>query len=255
MKKILFILLILAGMVFAQDTANTHIQLKDTVVTTTIAGKQNNIFFNLNFWQILISVSAGIILTLIGVYFTNKHQRILADKQIQHQLEVKQAEIDVATKRKFIDDMIDQSKNISKCVFTIIQLSNDLIGSYFRRSFDNDDKDETDKLDYKISKIYDDFSANKEEFYYAVSILFFYLNKNDDRHQQLTELVNNLKTNYDHYTGYIWAHSHNSEHYEENMKQHGNDLRQSYSVLKDKIQELIDVERKHIDEIIFKKPD
>ena len=126
MKKILFILLILAGMVFAQDTANTHIQLKDTVVTTTIAGKQNNIFFNLNFWQILISVSAGIILTLIGVYFTNKHQRILADKQIQHQLEVKQAEIDVATKRKFIDDMIDQSKNISKCVFTIIQLSNDL---------------------------------------------------------------------------------------------------------------------------------
>ena len=75
MKKILLFLLISACIISAQEITNTQIHIRDTVVTKTIAVKQNETFFNLNFWQTLTSVGAGIILTLIGVYFTNKHQR------------------------------------------------------------------------------------------------------------------------------------------------------------------------------------
>jgi len=252
MKRILLYLFILVRSVLAQDSTYAHLQLKDTSVAS-IAAKKSDLFFNLNFWQILTSVGAGIILTLIGVYFTNRHQRKLFDEQIQHQREVKQAEIDVATKRKFIDDLIQQSKNISKSIYFVIQYVNELYEYNSERMFNPSDKAETDRLDNKISIVYDVIRNNKEEFYYAVSILFFYLNKNDDNHQCLSVLVEKLKTSYEKYTGYFWAHSHSSENYDIEMKQYGANLIVSYEALKDTTQDIIDTERKNID-MILKKP-
>ena len=56
------------------------------------------------------------------------------------------------------------------------------------------------------------------------------------------------------YTGYFWSHSHSSDNYDIEMKQHGLDLKASYATLKDKTQYIIDIERKNID-MILKMPE
>lgn len=46
MKKTLFIIMLVTFIVFAQDTTNTQLHIKDTLVTKSISVKQNDTFFN-----------------------------------------------------------------------------------------------------------------------------------------------------------------------------------------------------------------
>ncbi len=118
MKKMLLTILFVAGIVVAaKDT--TSIKLQDTLITKTV---DSSSFFDYNFWQTLISVSIGSILTLLGVYFSNKHQKKLSEEQIKHQLRVSQADIDVASKRKLIEDLISICRIISSSVYSLISM-------------------------------------------------------------------------------------------------------------------------------------
>jgi len=123
MKKTLLILILSASILFAYDTTETAIHLKDTIITKSIGNKFDIITLILP--SILAALS--ILITLVAVHLTNKHHSLTT----QHK-------IDVETERKFIDE-------IKLCQIKIFESIRSLYQFSFQ--FENHIKKQNDLMD------------------------------------------------------------------------------------------------------------
>lgn len=280
MKKTSLILLLSASIIFAYDTSNTKLHLKDTVITKTISDG----FFSYNLWHTIIAVVIGSILTLLGVYLSNRHQKLLVEKQIQHQknindsqtqvqLKVKQAEIDVATKRKFIDDMISVSKELIRIYYTFVDLISDFQAAklmynlrfarmkYIEEHPETDGQEKLRAIEHlneksNLVKLIDDqlFQLSKE-FYNHTTQTYLYMNKDNKEYEELKKINENIENSFHKYRNCFSRFPGDENTPTIDVKKYEDTFYLDYVRLKEKIQYLIDVERKNIDNMLINKSD
>jgi hypothetical protein len=94
----------IASLVFAQDTTNTKIHFKDTLITKSVDSNQKDI------WSVL-TIGLPYIISLGGL--------IIALYTIRNQRKISQGQISVNHIEKRIEGIIDISKNIDKNIFNI----------------------------------------------------------------------------------------------------------------------------------------
>lgn len=264
MKKVLLIYIMITNMITASDTS--HVLLKDTLITKSI---NPNTFWNYNFLQTFISVLAGALLTLFGVWLSNKHQKNISDKQIKHQLLIAQANIDVESNRKIIDDLVKMVASIADNVFTILSLTNDFVinisiaGNIEKEMyeikedlagngmlFDQFTKNYNDVL-RKVDSIFDKIYETHKLFTYNNESIFLYIKKDDIYYEKLYNLSKTLQNSYKAFVDNYRIQTNIIANIEEIRKKAGDKLTEDNTMLLDAIKEIIDAKRKENDEMII----
>jgi hypothetical protein len=104
MKKVFLLLLLLTTITFAQESFNTNLHMRDTLVTKSVNVQQDN------FWSML---------KIIFPYVISLGGLLIAFYTIKNQKEISQAQITVNHIEKRIDGLMEISKNIDKNIFNL----------------------------------------------------------------------------------------------------------------------------------------
>jgi hypothetical protein len=183
MKKILFIIFISSSIIFANDTTATKVFLKDTVYTKSIEK-------NKNVWVELIPyiiAGLGILSTIATVFITNKNQKKIADEQRINQKLVAQAEINVATKRKHIDDLTNSFIKLDSTVYKIF-----LLLKKYGYAKNDKNKNLINSLLIEKNNLFSEFKLNLRTFW-------LYLPVNIEGYKGIKELSIKLEKDFDDY--------------------------------------------------------
>ena len=190
-----------------------------------------------------------------------------------NQRAITQKQINAELKRKFVNDMIEQIKLISKLTFTFFEITNDFqiskkkCDDLFKMIEYNKEKETKDSdlekellsaSKYQMHMAETNFNQIyqlSKEFYYNVGSIFLYLPRNHKDYESLRTLSNQLDKSFTEYMN-CFALNYTPEQDDSNKektKELGDKLNNDFSLLEDKIQYIIDEERASI-ENIFSKP-
>jgi hypothetical protein len=254
---IFFFLLFTSFVILPQDTLRQnpkHI-IDTSIVKNSFGGElkikntSTNTFtsFLLQIIPYIIAL-AGIIISAFALY----NQRTITQKQINAE-----------TKRKFINDMIEQSKSISKLVFALFEITNDFLVSKNQCDdiFDIVDKNKERAAEnpvlqnqllsasrYQMQKVentFDQIFKISKEFYHNVGSIFLYLPRNHKEYEALKTLSKQLENSFSDYINCFELKDTTNEHKLEKTKidEIGDILSDNLSKLADKIQDIIDEQR------------
>jgi len=242
----------------AYDTTNTAIHLKDTTVIKIIDNNHKDILTNI--FPYLIGFLG------VGASFYT------IQRTIKHQREMKQADIDVATKRKFIDDMILVSNKMTKSFNLFLKITFDF--SAYKSSYINIDKEIKDiknnpdkynsdtisNKEYllnirseKIDTLEDKINNFMKEFYNNITSIDLYISKESHEYNDIKKLNSNFQKSFKNYVKCFNTDTEDEKTPHIDNKVLLEKFTDDYKKLRVKIQYLIDLERKNIANIILKK--
>lgn len=160
------------------DSTNQCITSKQD--SSTIKSLDNEI--STNSFEILLSYIIGGVITGIftlgAVFITLKHQRKIA-----------QAQIDVKTKQKFIDDLIEIINRIRLNLFEIFDVSHEVLKNIPQNMIPpEEDEIIREKIDSAMNNMY----KKAKEFYFLSGSVFLYLQKSHQDYEIVKKLSNKL---------------------------------------------------------------
>lgn len=203
----------------------------DTTLTKTVEDKESA-----KSWEaILPYIIGGLItgsFTLLGVYITLRHQRTVTQKQI-----------DVETKRRLINDLMEVNKKVSLIIFETFKISHEVLKMIPNEITTKEKLEEARGKIELAMKIMDD--KFMELMFWSGSVLL-YISKTHAEHNNLKKLSNKLSKSYTNYHLYFNG---NEIPIKEKENKLGDILQKRLSYYSDKIEELIDSERNNITNI------
>ena len=159
-----------------------------------------------NIYSFLIHI-APYIIALCGV--------LISLYSLINQRKITQQQINAETKRKFIVDLIDQCKLISKSVWTLFEISSDFSLSKKKytdlsemiEKFEYQDNPETKNKLKSLLEFHNHNAENffgqifkiSKEFYYNVSSIFLYLPRNHKEIKSLRTIATDLELSFQKY--------------------------------------------------------
>ena len=170
--------------------------------------------------------------TLLGVYITLRHQKTVIQKQI-----------DVETKRKLINDLMEVNKKANLIIFETFKISHEVLGNIPNEITTKEKLEEVRKrIELAMKKMDDKFM---ELMYWSATVLL-YISKTHPEHNNLKKLSNKLSKSYTNYHLYFNG---NEKPNKEKENKLGDILQARLEYYSDKIKELIDTERNNINNI------
>lgn len=217
----------------ATDTSN--IRNDTSIVKNTFDGEltvrnTSNDYFGSFLLQLLpyIIALAGVGISAYSLF----NQRTITQKQIN-----------VETKRKLINDLMEVNKKVNLIIFETFKISHEVLANIPNEITTKENlKEAREKIDLAMRKMDDKYM---ELMYWSATVLL-YISKTHPEHNNLKKLSTKLSKSYTNYHLYFNGSEIPIKEKENKL---GDILQKRLGYYSDKIEELIDAERNNIDNI------